>query len=280
MVWNRSTNGLLLTASYAGVDVLRLELPSQVLVAANSSAEVPFKATLLAPLPHHATADDNYSEALASGDYNGAITIDGVPLRAMASNGQAAEATSSIVVLDDMPAELQLIGGSNTYFGSTIPLIGSFLVQPGADQGSNKVECAANGSSISIDSSLPAGFLDIQGFGRFDVSVDFATGKGIWAFIANAPDGSAGNLDFHVAVKDSDGDQRSAVHSIAISMPASIDLGASGGQLVLNEDALAIPFVGPDSPYTPAFNNTNVTGAGITIKINLNSDSGHLEKLM
>ncbi|WP_368412460.1 hypothetical protein [Synechococcus sp.] len=76
MVWNRSTNGLLLTASYAGVDVLRLELPSQVLVAANSSAEVPLKVTLLAPLPHHAAADDNYSEALASGDYNGAIKID------------------------------------------------------------------------------------------------------------------------------------------------------------------------------------------------------------
>ncbi|WP_341901311.1 hypothetical protein [Synechococcus sp. UW140] len=273
MVWNRSTNGLLLTASYAGVDVLRLELPSQVLVAANSSAEVPLKVTLLAPLPHHATADDNYSEALASGDYNGAIKITGVPLRAMASNGQVAEATSSIVVLDDMPAELQLIGGTHTYFGSTIPLIGSFLVQPGADQGSHTVEFAANGSSISLNNSLPAGFLDIQGFGRFDVSVDFATGKGIWSFIANAPDGSAGNLDFHVAVKDADGDQRSASHSLAISKLASIDLGASGGQLVLNEDAIAIPFVGPDSPYTPTFNNTIATGAGITIKINLNSDS-------
>lgn len=273
IVWKRSTNGLLLTASYAGVDVLRLELPSQVLVAANSSAEVPLKATLLAPLPHHGVADDNYSEALASGDCNAAITIDGVPLRATASNGQAAEATSSIVVLDDMPAELQLIGGTSTYFGSTIPLIGSFLVQPGADQGSNKVEFAANGSSISLDSSLPSGFLDIQGFGRFDVSVDFATGKGTWSFIANALDGSAGNLYFHVAVKDADGDQRSAVHSIVISKPASIDLGASGGLLVLNEDALAIPFVGPDSPYTPIFNNTIATGAGITIKINLNSDS-------
>lgn len=272
VVWNRSTNGLLLTASYAGIDVLRLELPGQVFVAANSSSEVPLKVTLLAPLPHHATADDNYSEALASGDYNGAIKITGVPLRATASNGQAAETTSSIVVLDDMPADVQLVGGINTFFGSTIPLIGSFLVLPGADQESHKVEFSANGSSISLDSSLPSGFLDIQGFGRFDVSVDFATGKGIWAFIANATDASAGNLDFRVAVKDADGDQRSAFHSIAISKPASIDLGASGGLLVLNEDALAIPLVGPDSPNTSTFSNTNSTGAGITIKVNLNSD--------
>ena len=272
VVWNRSSNGLFFTASYAGVDVLRLELPGQVLVAANSSSEVPLKATLLSPLRHHDVADDNYSEALASGDYTGAIEITGVPLRAAASNGQAAEATASITVLDDMPAELQLIGGTNTYFGSTIPLIGSFLVQPGADQGSNKVEFAANASSISLDSSLPYGFLDIQGFGRFDVSVDFATGKGIWAFSANATDGTTGILDFSVSVMDADGDQRSAVHSIAISKQASIDLGASGGLLVLNEDALAIPLVGPDSPNTPTFNNTNTTGAGITIKVNLNSD--------
>lgn len=273
VVWNRSFNGLFFTASYAGVDVLYLELPGQVLVAANSSSEVPLKATLLSPLRHHGVADDNYSEALAFGDYTGAIEITGIPLRAVASNGQAAEAASSIVILDDMPANLQLIGGTNAYFGSTTPLVGSFVVQSGADQGSNQVEFLANGKSLFFDSSFTSGFLNIQGFGRFDVSVDFATGKGVWAFSANATDGTAGILDFSVSVKDADGDQRSAFHSIAISKPAGIDLGASGGLLVLNEDALAIPLVGPDSPNTPTFSNTNSTGAGITIKVNLNSDS-------
>ena len=270
--WRLAVDGLTLTGTYGGADVLRLELPSQVNVAASSTALVPLKASLLAPLPHHATADNDYSLAVGSGGYSGAIEITGIQLRATATNGQTAEASANVTILDDMPSALDLTGASHACFGEATPVAGSFQIKPGADQAAVQVELLANGSRLSLEAATPTGFLELAGLGRFDVSIDLAAGLGNWSFVAAASAAAAAQLPFTFVVQDGDGDRRSAVHNLELDLPAAIDLGADGGLLRLNEDALPVPLVGPDSPYSQTYDNSPIGGAGTTITIHRNSD--------
>jgi len=270
--WRLAADGLTLTATFSGTDVLRLQLPSQVNVAAKSTALLPLTATLLGPLPHHATADNDYSRAIGSGVYGGALEITGVQLRATATNGQTAEASANVTILDDMPTALDLTGASHACFGEATPVAGSFQIKPGADQGFVQVELLANGSRLSLEAATPTGFLELAGLGRFDVSIDLAAGLGYWSFGAAASAAAAAKLPFTFVVQDGDGDRRTAVHNLELDLPAAIDLGANGGLLRLNEDALPVPLVGPDSPYSQTYDNSPSGGAGTTITIHRNSD--------
>jgi hypothetical protein len=223
-------------------------------------------------LPHHATADNDYSRAIGSGVYGGALEITGVQLRATATNGQTAEASANVTILDDMPTALDLTGASHACFGEATPVAGSFQIKPGADQGFVQVELLANGSRLSLEAATPTGFLELAGLGRFDVSIDLAAGLGYWSFGAAASAAAAAKLPFTFVVQDGDGDRRTAVHNLELDLPAAIDLGANGGLLRLNEDALPVPLVGPDSPYSQTYDNSPSGGAGTTITIHRNSD--------
>ena len=274
LLWRLAADGLTLTATFAGADVLRLELTAQVAVAANRTALVPLKASLLGPLPDHATAaaDNDYSRAAGSGGYRGDIEITGVELLATATNGQTAEASVNVTILDDMPSALDLTGGTHACFGEATPVAGSFKIRPGADKGAVQVELLANGRRLSLDATTPTGFLELAGLGRFDVSIDLTAGLGYWSFGAAASAAAAAQLPFNFVVQDGDGDRRSAAHSLDIDLPATIDLGIDGGLLRLNEDELPLPLVGPDSPYSPTYDNSPSGGAATTITIHRNSD--------
>ena len=277
LVWSRSLDSLSLTASYGGIDVLRLSLPASVFVAAGTTGQQALTATLLAALPSHlkGSADNDYSRGILSAStapFGGAVEITGVELVATASNGQTAHAIAGISILDDMASPLALQGGGQISFGAVAPLTGSFLVNPGADNGSLLVTVLAGGQVLQLDPASAAGFLEIAGLGRLDLQVDFGAGIGSWSFTVASTGAAASQTSFSVSVQDADGDRRLETHAIAIALPAAIDLGAGGGLLVLNEDALAIPLVGPDSPYTSSYDNRAAKGAQTSISIQLNGD--------
>ncbi len=277
LVWSRGLDGLSLTASYGGVDVLRLELPANILVAAGSTGKQALSATLLAALPSHlkSNADNDYSRGLltpTTPPFSGSIEITGVELLATASNGQTAHAIAGLSILDDMPSPLDLQGGGQISFGSANPLTGSFLVNPGADNGSLAVSVTVAGQVLQLAPSSPGGFLVIPDCGRLDIQVDFAAGIGSWSFAVDSTGAGATQTSFSISVQDGDGDRRLEAHTIQIDLPAAIDLGAGGGLLVLNEDALAIPLVGPDSPYTNSYDNSAAKGAQTSISIQFNGD--------
>lgn len=277
LVWSRGLDGLSLTASYGGIDVLRLSLPASVFVAPGTTDQQALTATLLAALPSHlkGNADNDYSRGISmasTAPFGGAVEITGVELVATASNGQTAHAIAGLSILDDMVSPLALQGGGQISFGAVAPLTGSFLVNPGADNGSLLVTVVAGGEMLQLDPANAAGFLEIAGLGRLNIQLDFSAGIGSWSFTVASAGAAASQTSFSVSVQDADGDRCLETHAIAIALPAAIDLGAGGGLLVLNEDALAIPLVGPDSPYTSTYDNSAAKGAQTSITIQLNGD--------
>ena len=286
LTWSRSRDGKELSGGYGTTEVIRLVLPQAVTIPAGSRKKIPIQVDLLDEARHHLIADDRYS--LPNGpDYNGAITVVGVGLKATADNGQFATADAEVIVLDDMPAPLKLKGESVICAGGVKPLTGRFVVDPGADSDASSVLIAAGDQTLRLDRSTPSGFLWVDAVGRLEVDVDFTQEQARWRFLPDPALRQAQKGSFDVTVQDHDGDQRTASHAFEVVPPPSVDLGPTDGRLVLNEDALPISMIGPDSPYTSRYDNTAAGGASIALTIvggdptqqRLRFDAGRLDRI-
>ena len=278
--WKRSNSGRTLTGGYSNLAVIRLSLPKSVNVPAGTGKKVPMDVVLLDEVRHHLNPDDSYSirqqlnSDVSSGlrHYIGDISITGITIKASADNGQYTTAQSDVLILDDMPAPLNLSGDDQICAGGTAPLEGRFNFDPGADAEGASVLISSGDHQLRLDAATTSGFLWADAVGRLDVELDFANQLGRWSFSPDPGLKVSQTLSFDLTVEDHDGDRRHDSHQVVVTPPPSIEQRPDRQQLVLNEDALAVTNVGPDSLYTSRFDNSADGGAALTLTV-LNGDA-------